>query len=257
MYENAVKIDPDFALAHAGIANVCVLYYFDYDHAPKWIERAVEASERASALGRHLPEVQTAEAWIYYREGRLAEAVELIEKAVQAKPDCEGAYYLLGRALFSAGDFQALAAVADTAIDAAGDDYNVYVPIMNSLGALGKEERVSNLRQRAILILETQIMKVPEDARARSLLAVYYADLDRADDAVREMQFALTLRPKDPTLAYNAACTYAGLGKKSEALETLRRAWDFGYRDASWVRNDPDLEILHDDPEFDRMYPPG
>jgi Flp pilus assembly protein TadD len=128
---------------------------------------------------------------------------------------------------------------------------------MNSLGALGKEERVSNLRQRAILILETQIMKVPEDARARSLLAVYYADLDRADDAVREMQFALTLRPKDPTLAYNAACTYAGLGKKSEALETLRRAWDFGYRDASWVRNDPDLEILHDDPEFDRMYPPG
>ena len=255
MYENAVKADNEFALAHAGIANVCVLYYFDYDPSPKWIERAVEASERASVLGRDLPEVQTAEAWIYYREGRLAEAVGLIEKAVRAKPDCEGAYYLLGRALFSAGDFQALADVAETAIDAAGDDYNVYVPIINALGALGKEDRLSNLRQRAILTIENQVLKVPEDARARSLLAVYYADLHRVDEAVREMQFAITLRPKDPTLAYNAACTYARLEKKTEALDTLQRAWDLGYRDAAWVRRDPDLEILREEPEFNKLYP--
>ena len=255
MYEKAVRADPAFALAYAGIANASVLYYFDYEHEAKWIERAVEASQQASALGAELPEVQTAEAWIYYREGRHLEAVELIRKAVDAKPDCEGAYYLLGRALFSSGNYQALENVAEAAVEAAGDDYNVFVPINNALGALGKTDKLASFRQRAIQVLESQVAKVPEDARARSLLAVYYADMNRAADAIREMQFALMLRPNDPTLHYNVACTYGKLGKKTETLEALRKAWELGYRDSAWVRRDTDLEILHDDPEFDRLYP--
>ncbi len=255
MYERAVKADPDFALAHAGIANVAVLYYFDYDAEPQWIERAAIASERASAQGPGLPEVITAEAWIRYREGRHAEAAELVRKAVEKKPDCESAYYLLGRALFSSGAHRALEEIAERAVAAAGDDYNVYVPILNSLGAMGKMDRLNSFRQRMMQALEDQTIKVPEDARAHSLLGCTYAEVGRVDDAVREMQFATTLRPSDPTLAYNCACTYCFLGKRNEALEALQRAWSLGYRDAAWVRKDPDLEILHGDPEFERLYP--
>lgn len=256
MYERAVQADPDFALAHAGIANVCVLYYFDYDAEPKWIERAAAASELASAHGPGLPEVLTAEAWIRYREAKHQEAVDLVHRAVASKPDCEGAYYLLGRALFSSGKHRELVDMTEQALAAAGDDYNVYVPILNALGALGKADKLHTFRQRMTLALENQVIKVPEDARARSLLAVLYAQLGRAEDSVREMQFATTLRPTDPTLAYNCACTYCQLGKKSEALESLKRAWQLGYRDAEWVRKDPDLELLYGDPEFDRLYPP-
>ncbi len=255
MYERAVAADPDFALAHAGIANVCVLYYFDYEHDPKWIERAAVASERASSHGPGLPEVITAEAWICYRDGKNDDAVALIRRAVEAKPDCEGAYYLLGRALYSAGRHRDLVEIAEKAVEAAGDDYNVYVPILNSIGALGKQEMLHIFRQRMMQAVENQIVKVPEDARARSLLAVIYAELGRAEDAVREMQFAVALRPNDPTLQYNAACTYARLGKKKESLESLGKAWQLGYRDVAWVRGDPDLEILHDDPEFEKLYP--
>ncbi len=257
MYERAVQADPDFALAHAGIANVCVLYYFDYDAEPKWIERAAVASDRASAHGPGLPEVLTAEAWIRYREGKHAEAAALVRKAVEKKADCEGAYYLLGRALFSSGRHREMEDIAETAIAAAGDDYNIYVPILNSLGALGKAEKLRSIRQRMTQALEEQIVKVPEDARARSLLAVLYALLGRTEDSIREMQFATTLRPSDPTLAYNCACTYSQLGKKAEALESLKKAWQLGYRDADWVRKDPDLEILYGDPEFEKLYPPS
>jgi non-specific serine/threonine protein kinase len=42
---------------------------------------------------------------------------------------------------------------------------------------------------------------------------------------------------------------------RAEALEALKQAWKFGYRDSVWVRRDPDLAILHDDPEFDELYP--
>jgi serine/threonine protein kinase len=256
MYEKAVGIDPSFALAYAGIAYVCALYHSDYDRTSKWTEKALTASERARELGESLPEVQLAQAWICYIEGRHDDAQALVRGAIETKPDCEGAYYLLGRSLFASGHYREIGEMAERAVEASGDDYSVFVPIMNALFALGGDRHASFL-QRAILALEAQVLKVPEDARARSLLASYYARANRAEDASREMQFAITLRPTDPTMAYNAACTFAQLGAKSDSLASLRRSWELGYRDAAWVRRDPDLDSLHGDPEFERLYPAG
>jgi tetratricopeptide (TPR) repeat protein len=255
MYENAVAQDPGFALAYAGIASVCAIYHFDYERTAKWTEKAVAASQRASALGRDLPEVRVAEAWVLHSEGKNAEAQAIVREVVASKPDCEGAYYLLGRSLFSSGHYQELSDMADAAIEASGEDYSVFVPILNALNALGKDDQSRNVLQRAIQIMENQIAKVPEDARARSLLSNYYSQIDRREDAIREMQFAVALRPTDPTMHYNTACTYCALGMKAEALEALKQAWKFGYRDSVWVRRDPDLTILHDEPEFDQLYP--
>ena len=61
-----------------------------------------------------------------------------LRKAIERKRDCEGAYYLLCRALFSAGRYQEIVDVMEVALEASGEDYNVYVPIGNALGALGK-----------------------------------------------------------------------------------------------------------------------
>ncbi len=46
-----------------------------------------------------------------------------------------------------------------------------------------------------------------------------------------------------------------GMGVVYEAIDTLRKAWEAGFKDSSWARRDPDLAKLHDDPEFDRLYP--
>jgi non-specific serine/threonine protein kinase len=37
----------------------------------------------------------------------------------------------------------------------------------------------------------------------------------------------------------------------------LLKARDAGFRDTGWARSDPDLALLHGDPEFDRIYPPA
>ena len=124
---------------------------------------------------------------------------------------------------------------------------------MNALGALGKN--VDNARQQRVQVLEAQLSKVPEDARARVLLAGDYASMNRADDAMREANMAMALRPNDALVMYNVACTFCGLGKKDEGLSALRKAYDAGFRDADWTRRDPDLALLRDDPEFERMYP--
>ncbi|MGB2633539.1 MAG: protein kinase [Candidatus Acidiferrum sp.] len=257
MFENAVNMDPSFALAYASCANACAMFYCNYSRDPIWVERARNASGRAVALRWDLPEVQVSQAWVLYATDLHDEAVRMVQKAIERKRDCEGAYYLLCRALFSAGRYQEVADLFETALEASGEDYNVYVPVMNSLGALGKEEIRRNVLLRCVAALENHLKQVPEDARARILIGGHYAEINRLDDARRETDLAMTLRANEASILYNAACNYCLLKTKAEALDALRKAWEAGFKDAIWARRDPDLSLLHGDPEFERLYPPS
>jgi serine/threonine protein kinase len=255
MFENGVSIDPSFALAYAACANACAMFYCNYSRDQVWVERAREASGKAVALRWDLPEVQVSQAWVLYAADLHDEAVRMVRKAIERKHDCEGAYYLLCRALFAGGRYQEVVEAAEVAIAASGEDYNVYIPIINSMGALGKKEAVSNMIQRRIAALENHLKQVPEDARARILVGGDYASLGRTEDALRELNLAVTLRANEASILYNAACLFCDLKRKPEALDALRKAWEAGFRDAVWARHDPDLSPLHDDPEFNRLYP--
>jgi serine/threonine protein kinase/Tfp pilus assembly protein PilF len=255
MFENAVGLDPSFALAYAASANACAMYYSFFSRDAIWVERAREASARAVALRWDLPETFISQAWVLYAAGLYDEAVRMVKKAIERKRDCDGAYYLLCRALFAAGRPQEVKDVSESAIEASGEDYNVYVPILNGLGAMGNEEAKLNMTRRFSSALENHLRHVPEDARARILLGANYARLHRESDALRELNLAVTLRANEASILYNAACVYCGLNKKVEAIDALRRAWEAGSKDAVWTRRDPDLLPLHGDPEFERLYP--
>ena len=97
---------------------------------------------------------------------------------------------------------------------------------------------------------------MPEDARARVLLAGDYAMQGRFEEAKREADMAMVLRPDDSMILYNAACVFCAMNNVSDALIAIKKAWESGYRDAIWTRQDPDLALLHGDPEFERLYPP-
>jgi tetratricopeptide (TPR) repeat protein len=171
------------------------------------------------------------------------------------KPDAEGAYYLLGRALFALGRYQEVVDTAEAAIAASGEDYNIYVPINNALGALGKQELRRHFVHQRMQVLEAHLKKVPEDARGRTLLATDYVSVARGEDALREANLAMTLRPNDAMVMYNVACVFGTLERKAECLDALSKAFSAGFRDPAWARRDPDLALLHGEPEFERMYP--
>ena len=255
MFDNAVTQDPKFALAYAAIANASAYFHCHYAREDVWIDRARAASQKAVALQPEVPEVMVAQAWILYAKGQYQEAIQIVRAVIDRKPDCEGGYYLLLRSLFASGNYGDVAGLAEAAIEAAVDDYNVYVPISNSLEALGKSDALKNLRQRMNQALESHLREVPEDARARILLAAGYADEGRADDAIREADLAMLLRPSEATIHYNAACTFCKLGRKEKAMDALSKAWRAGFKDADWARRDPDLAALRDLPEFDELYP--
>jgi non-specific serine/threonine protein kinase len=254
MYEQAIQIDPNFALAHAGIAQVCGLVYELRERNPQLIERGMSACDRAMALAPDLPEVLVARARLFYAQKKYEDAILLVKQAIERKPDCDGAWSILGRAFFAAGRYDEAAAMADKAIEGNGDDYNVYSPYINSLERLEHKKEAEQLQDRMALVLRQQLEREPEDVRARVLLAVYLAaQHDGADEAVRHLQTAVALRPKDTNTMYNAACTYGVLKRKTEALETVKKALAAGYGNLDWMSKDPDLDCLHDVPEFRKL----
>ena len=255
MFENAVALDPNFALAHAGLANVCAEYYWHFERHQKWLDRAVASTEVAIAKGVDAPEVKLAEAWVDYAEARYEKAINTVRAALAIDPDVDGGYYLLGRALFEAGRYQEIVDMMETALAHAGENYNTAMPIHNALGALGKKEALNNYVHRELAVYEDALKKTPEDARVRVLLAGGYARQGRFEEAKREADMAMALRPDDAMILYNAACALCAMGNAGDAMSALKKAWESGYRNTAWTRQDPDLASLHDEPEFERLYP--
>jgi tetratricopeptide (TPR) repeat protein len=63
----------------------------------------------------------------------------------------------------------------------------------------------------------------------------------------------IQLRPTDPLAHYNLACSYALLKRPEQALKTLRRAVELGYRDFRYLREDRDLDSIRHDPRFRQL----
>ncbi|MGA2429648.1 MAG: protein kinase [Candidatus Acidiferrum sp.] len=254
MFEQAIQLDPNFALAHAGIAHLCGLVYEIREQNPKWIERGLAACDRATALAPDLPEVLVARARICYAQKKYDEAALLSWRAIERKPDCEGSWNMLGRAYFASGRNEEAAALTERALEANGDDYNTYIPFSRALERLGRAKESEQVRSRMAKVLRQQLELVPEDVRARILLATTLASFGHDDEeSIRHLQTAVALRPGDPNTLYNAACTYGVLGKKREALETFKKAVEAGYSNLNWAVKDTDLDCLHDDPEFQKL----
>jgi len=250
MYEQAIMLDAKFTQAYAGLANACAAVYEWHEKNDRWIERGLAACEQALKLEAQLPEALVARSRILYAQKKYAEAIQFALKAIERKPDCPGVYNVLARSYFASDHWPEVAALVDRAIEANGDDYNMYIPLVNALENLGQMEASRSVRQRHAKVLEQQLVLVPEDVRARILVAAIYAFFNNEAAAVKELQVAVVLRPNDSNILYNAACVFGLLKRKSEAMDLIRKAVDAGYHNLDWIARDSDLACLHGDPEF-------
>src|SRR5580658_7696630 len=234
MYEEAVKLDANFALAYAGIASVWGGMHEFRSPNPEFIEKGLAACKKAEHIAPDLPEVISARARIYFAQQQYDDAIRLAKRALELQPECEGAHDVLGRSYFSAGRHEDAAQLADGALEIVSNDYNTLVPLINSLECLGRMADAERLRDREREVLQQQLHRFPDDVRARILLASDLAILGQVHEAVQHVKIAVAMRPSDANVLYNAACTYGILSMKKEALETLRRSMDAGYYNADW-----------------------
>ena len=101
--------------------------------------------------------------------------------------------------------------------------------------------------------IEGVVQKDPSYLEALQILGDDYTKRGRFDDGLKIDEQLAHLRPQDPTVLYNLACSYSLTERVAEAFNALHRALAAGYSDFKWMAQDPDLESLRKHPLYDEV----
>jgi tetratricopeptide (TPR) repeat protein len=101
--------------------------------------------------------------------------------------------------------------------------------------------------------LEGVVQRDPDFVEALQVLGDDYTERGRLADSLKVDQRLRELRPEDPNVLFNYACSLALSGEMENACAELDRALDKGYRDFRWLQRDPDLVELRKHPAFKKI----
>ena len=172
MYQEAVKLDPNFALAYAGIGKRLGRHErISRSRSRASCRTAWKRAPRPSGLRRTCRKCCPRERAYTYAQLQYDEAIQLALQAIAQQPECEGAHDVLGRAYFASGRYEDAARLAESALEVVSNDYNALIPLINSFERLGRMADAERLRRREMEVLQDQLQQFPDDVRARILLA--------------------------------------------------------------------------------------
>jgi serine/threonine protein kinase/Flp pilus assembly protein TadD len=253
MFRRAIELDPDYALAYAGLADSCSLLFMNCDAREQNLTQGIAASRRALELGPDLAEAHLASGLAHSLSMRFTEAEREFEFAIKLDPKLFEAVYHYGRARIAQGEFAEAAKLFERACMLRPEDFQAPTFLGRCYAAIGMKEEGEAMSRKALRLIDERLNLNPDDARACQLGAIVAAGLDLRDAARDYARRALTINPDDPLLLYNISCMYALLGDSNEALDCLEKAVDKGYGQKDWVAHDADLDSLREMPRFKRI----
>jgi len=250
MFNRAVEIDPEYALAHAGIADACSLLYTNWDAREFNLRQADIASRRALELEPGLAEAHVARGIALSLTKQFEEADQEFETALRLNPKLYEAAYFYGRGLKSQGRSADAAKMFERASLLRPDDFLAPNFLASVLEDMGLKAEADVARQLSLRLIDERLELNPDDARATNLGAALLAKIGDRDRTIDYIRRSLTIDPEDSTMLYNIACAYALIGMPDEALASLETAVDRGFGHKEWIEHDSDLESIRDTPRF-------
>src|SRR5437588_3318467 len=214
-YEQAIKLDPNYALAYAGLAD---MYVVDGTFPLRESSlKAKQAAETALALDSSLGEAHATLGFIkthYETDWTAAEAE--FKKAIELNPNYATAHHFYADMLMARGNFDKALQELEKA-----RELDPLSPIINvDFGLVYFYQRDYD---RSIAYLKQIAERFPDFFPAREHLAWAYTQKKMYREAIAEYQKANTLSQGSNTMV-NAtmAYTYAASGKKDEARKILK-----------------------------------
>jgi serine/threonine protein kinase/Tfp pilus assembly protein PilF len=250
MFRRAIELDPQYALAYAGLADSCSLLFMNCDAREQNLTQGNAASRRALELGPDLAEAHLAAGLVHSLSTRFTEAEREFEFAIKLDPKFFEAFYHYGRARVAQGEWPEAARLFERACALRPEDFQAPTFLGRCYNSMGRKDEGEAMLRKALRLIDERMGLNPDDARACQLGATVAATLGLNDMARDYARRALTINPDDPLLLYNISCMYSLLGNPNEALDCLEKAVDKGYGQKDWVEHDSDLDAIRDLPRF-------
>ena len=251
MFRRAIRLDPGYAHAHAGLADsMAQLLIWRIIEPQGALQEALEAAKRALELAPDLAEAHVAHANTLSLAGDDAGAMSAFERAIELNPELYEAHYYLGRHCYARGRHAQALAAFEAAHRVRPDEFQALALAANAADSLGNKARGDALLSLALQSALAEIAADPENGRALYLAAGMQVRLGDIEGGRRNIEAALRLQPEDFGTLYNAACTYARMGEPERALDMLERAVSTGHGFRDWIEQDSDLRALRGLPRY-------
>jgi serine/threonine protein kinase/tetratricopeptide (TPR) repeat protein len=247
----AIELDPGYALAHAALADCYSYLYMFWEASDENLAAADRASLRAVSLDPELAEAYVARGVAVSLGKEYEEADRVFETAIRLNPRLFEAYYFCARGFYARGKLEQAASWFELAMNARPEDYQAPTLLSSVLAGLGRSEEAEQANRRALDLARRHLEIDPGDARALYFSAVAMCHLgERPEEAMQLAERALATDPTEPQVLYNVGCVFALLGQPEKALHYLEATIAHGDWWRTWMRNDPDLESLRDNPYY-------
>src|SRR5579862_9566003 len=245
-FEQALKFDPNYAPALAGLSHVEGLYYRDLDSNPSHLARTEDFAKRALAADPDLGEAHVALAQSYALHFDYPRAVAEFREATRLEPDNPLAWDLLSWALAYEQPPNAIEAEK-----AAREAIRLQPTSAAAQYHLGRA-----------LVFQS---RYPEAAtafqRAKELGSSRYENLGMAQLALAQANYDEALKylsaetdAKKTTIdQYWLAAIYSAKGDKDKSLAAMQQALQTGFRDFTVLDASPYFANLRSDPRYQKL----
>jgi tetratricopeptide (TPR) repeat protein len=246
----ALDADPNYALAHAGMAEALVrkFLYWDGDHT--FVQESIDEARRSMALDADCAEAHTSLGFAYTLTGRHAEAQKEYRLALQLDRDEWLAHRLLGASLAREGNAKGATRHLRRAIELHPSHIGSYDHLYSVLRGLDRHGEAEEVARQGMEAARATLSEVPINLEARAHLALIAARMGDEKLALAELEELRRVAPKDGYALFHVAATQAVLGRPAPALAALAEAQSRGYYIESELLRNADFDLLRELPEF-------
>lgn len=286
---SATQIDPEFALAYSGLADVyahlqlrmslspsgehlgkarawltkaleldphiaeahSTLGYFAYFYDWDW-KRAAQEFQKALEINPNDTEAHRLYANFLSRKGNFTDAFEHVQRAVELDSSSFQTLWLKAQIFYRAGNFESAWQISEKLIEEYRDEpklYHVYLLFGTSLSLRQEHERAFELLRKA------ESLSMRSFDGAKELIGTFGSAAARAGKTVEAQNCLQKLEnlAAENDVDYELATVHANLGKFDKAFEYLTKLVE--KRDWRMVHLKAELDffILHDDARFQQL----
>ena len=239
-FRQAIKLDPSYTFSWISLGNILVDLGNTND-AIKAFKEAIKINPKNAPSWNGL-------GGIYTRIGQPGEAIAAFQRALEGEPQSADAYNGLGFAYASHGHSAEAIANYLKAIEL---DAKFVLAFYN----LGKVYNYLGQDDEAVISFQKAMKLDSKCGIAYLSLAASYHKQGKSTEAEKLIALARQLMEKEKE--YYRALFASVCGKTDEALTLLKTALDKKQVPVAWVRRDPDLIFVREDPRFTALLAEG